>query len=158
VNVGGGRIIGELCHFIDLCMYLAAARITGVSAYVMNDKAKLNDTLTVNLRFANGGVANISYFSNGNKNLDKECLEVFGNGVVAKSEDFKTISVFGKSESRKSSSQDKGHKKEIASFLKAVKSGEHSPIPFEEIYLSTLATFKVIESISQKGKEISIDL
>jgi polar amino acid transport system substrate-binding protein len=157
-NVGGGRINGELCHFIDLCMFLANARITGVSAYVMDDKANLNDTLTVNLRFANGSVANISYFSNGNKNLDKEYLEVFGNGMVAKSDDFKTLSIFGKSESRNSSLQDKGHKKEVAAFLKAISAGEPSPIPFDQIYLSTLATFKVIESISQKGKEISVEL
>ncbi len=158
VNVGGGRIIGELCHFIDLCMYLSNSRITGVSAYVMDDKAKLKDTLTVNLRFENGSVANVSYFSNGNKNLEKESLEVFGNGIVVKCDDFKTLSVFGKTESKRSSTQDKGHKKEVESFLKAVKSGEPSPISFDEIYLSTLATFKVIESISQKGKEISIEL
>ena len=157
-SMGGGRITGELCHFIDLCMYFAGSKITGVSAYVMNDSAKLNDTLTVNLRFANGSVANVSYFSNGNKNVDKEYFEVFGNGIVARSDDFKTLTISGKSENKFSSAQDKGHKNEIESFLHAVKSGAPAPIPFDEIVLSTLATFKVIESISQKGKEITVEI
>ena len=157
VNIGGGRIIGELCHFIDLCMHLAGSAITGLSAYVMDDKPKHNDTLTVNLRFANGSIANISYFSNGNKNSDKEYLEVFGNGIIAKLEDFKTLTIFGKTESKSSAAQDKGHKAEVASFLTSVKNGTACPVAFEEIYLSTLATFKVIESISQKGKEIAFE-
>ena len=157
-SMGGGRITGELCHFIDLCMYFAGSKITGVSGYVMNDSAKLNDTLTVNLRFANGSVANVSYFSNGNKNVDKEYFEVFGNGIVARSDDFKTLTISGKSENKFSSAQDKGHKNEIESFLHAVKSGAPAPIPFDEIVLSTLATFKVIESISQKGKEITVEI
>ncbi|MCX6290199.1 MAG: bi-domain-containing oxidoreductase [Bacteroidetes bacterium] len=157
-KTGGGRIVGELCHFIDLCMYLANSRITGVSAYVMDDKAKLDDTLTVNIRFANGSVANVSYFSNGNKNLEKEYLEVFGNGMVARLEDFKMLTIFGKSENRQTAALDKGHKAEMEAFIRAVKSGEPTPVSFDDIVLSTLATFKVIESISQKGKEISVEL
>jgi len=155
-QIGGGRIIGEACHFIDLCMYLAGAPITAVSAKAMNDPHSLNDTVVISLQFANGSVANLSYFSNGNKNLPKEYLEVFSGGIVSVMEDFKTLKTFGKTKNESSGTQDKGHKAEVASFMQAIKSGKPSPISFDEIYLSTLATFKVIESIASGGEVIQL--
>jgi len=79
-EIGGGRIIGEVCHFIDLCTYLAGGKIISVSSNSITDSVALNDTLTINLSYSNGSVASICYFSNGNKNLSKEYLEVFCAG------------------------------------------------------------------------------
>ncbi|MEO8087594.1 MAG: bi-domain-containing oxidoreductase [Bacteroidota bacterium] len=155
-QIGGGRIIGEACHFIDLCMYLAGAAITSVSANAMNDPHALNDTVVISLRFANGSVANISYFSNGNKNLPKEYLEVFSGGVVSVMEDFKSLKNYGKTKSETSGTQDKGHKQEVAAFMDAIKNGKPAPIPFNDLYLSTLATFKVLESIARCGEVIHL--
>jgi predicted dehydrogenase/threonine dehydrogenase-like Zn-dependent dehydrogenase len=155
--IGGGRIIGEVCHFIDLCMFFAGSKITGVSAYAMKDNLKTNDTLTINLSFKNGSIANICYFSNGSKKLQKEYIEVFGSNMVAVCDDFRTLTMYGKSKTKTTTTQDKGHKDEVVSFIDSVKNGKPSPVSFDEIYLSTLATFKVIESLTQNGKEQRIN-
>lgn len=154
--VGGGRIIGEACHFIDLCMYLAGAKISSVSARSMNDPHSLTDTVAISLQFANGSIANISYFSNGNKNLPKEYLEVFSGGVVTVMEDFKSLTVFGKTKKESSGTQDKGHKAEVAAFMHAIKNGNPAPISFDDLYTSTLATLKVLESIARGGEVIHL--
>lgn len=154
--VGGGRIIGEACHFIDLCMFLAGATITSVSAKSMNDPHSLTDTVAISLQFANGSIANISYFSNGNKNLPKEHLEVFSGGVVSVMEDFKSLTVFGKTKKENSGTQDKGHKAEVAAFMHAVKNGNPAPISFDDLYTSTLSTLKVLESIARGGEVIHL--
>ncbi len=154
--VGGGRIIGEACHFIDLCMFVAGATITSVSAKSMNDPHSLTDTVAISLQFANGSIANISYFSNGNKNLPKEHLEVFSGGVVSVMEDFKSLTVFGKTKKETSGTQDKGHKAEVAAFMHAIKNGSPAPISFDDLYTSTLATLKVLESIARAGEVIHL--
>ena len=152
---GGGRIIGEGCHFIDLCAHIAGSKITEVSAYAMEDPLHLSDTVTINLKMENGSIAGIAYFSNGNKDVSKEILEVYNGGLVAKIDDFKELEIFGPSGNKKlKSNQDKGHKAEIEAFINCLKDGKDSPIPFESIYNSTSATFKVIESIAQNGKSM----
>jgi len=153
---GGGRIVGEACHFIDLAMFLAGSKIKGLSAMAMRDASHLNDTATVNLYFENGSIANIGYFSNGNKNVNKERIEVFGSGIIATIDDFKELVIAGKSEKKFSSPQDKGHKNEVEAFCSAAREGKELPISFDEIYTSMLATFRVLESISQNGKEIQL--
>ena len=150
-EIGGGRIIGEVCHFIDLAMFIAGAKIKSVSAFVMDDANNFMDTLTVNLNFENGSIASIAYYSNGSKALKKEYLEVFSSGQTAIIDDFKKLKIYGKKEKKyKLMNQDKGHSKEVELFLKTIKNGDSTPIPFEDIYLSTLATFKVIESIKTR--------
>lgn len=156
VKVGGGRIVGELCHFIDLCTYLSGSQILSLSATVMKDVSKLQDTVAVLLNFENGSIAQISYFSNGNKNLPKEKVEIFSAGTVAILEDFKSLSVYGKHVIRKSANQDKGHKQEVSLFLDSIRSNTPAPIAFEELYHSTLATFKVLESVALKGALVSM--
>lgn len=151
-DIGGGRIIGEVCHFVDLAMFIAGGRITDISAKAMDDTSNLMDTLTINLSFENGSIASISYFSNGCKVLRKEYLEVYSAGMTAIVDDFKELRIYGKKVRRtRLLSQNKGHTKEVELFLKSIKNGEAQPIPFQEIYLSTLATFKVIESIKTKS-------
>ncbi|MBK6397825.1 MAG: bi-domain-containing oxidoreductase [Bacteroidetes bacterium] len=157
MQIGGGRILGEVCHFIDLCTFIADSRVTGVSAMAMDSADKKQDTVTISLTMANGSIASISYFSNGQKDLSKEKIEIFSGGVVAVIDDFKSITTYGKSVSEKSGKQDKGHQKEVRLFLESLREGKQSPIPFEEIYHSMLVTFKVLESIARNGELIKID-
>jgi len=148
LEIGGGRIIGEVCHFVDLVVYLVGSFPIAVSSFVMEDKQNLNDTLVINLKFENGSVASISYFSNGNEALSKEYLEVYGGGTTAILNDFKELIIYGKKKKKfKALRQDKGHREEVKKFLRAVKDGEPSPIPFDQIYISNLLPFKIIESI-----------
>jgi polar amino acid transport system substrate-binding protein len=147
-EVGGGRIIGEVCHFIDLAMFFAGHPIKQISAQVLNDNQNLEDTLIINLGFSDGSIATINYFSNGNNNMPKEYIEIFSGGQVAVINDFKSMILYGKKkETFKQKKQDKGHKSEIEAYIAAIKNGLPSPIPFEELYNSSLATFKVIESL-----------
>jgi polar amino acid transport system substrate-binding protein len=155
-KVGGGRILGEVCHFIDLCTFIAASKVESVSAQTMNTSDTKADTLVINLSFANGSIASISYFSNGQKDLSKERLEVFSGGSVAIIDDFKTITTYGKKVSEKSGKQDKGHSTEIELFLNSIRDGKSSPIPFDEIHHSMLVTFKVLESIALSGAAVKI--
>jgi polar amino acid transport system substrate-binding protein len=153
-QMGGGRIIGEVCHFVNLASYLANSPVKSVSAISLNETQALNDTLTVNLKFSNGSIAQIGYFSNGNKSVNKEQIEVFGGGLVVRINDFRELIISGKSERKISASQDKGHPAEIKAFCDAIKNGKATPISFDEIYNTTLATFKVVESIKSNGSLI----
>ena len=147
-TVGGGRIIGEACHFIDLCSFIAGSPISKVEAHALKDTHNLLDTVSISLGFENGSVASISYFSNGSKKLNKEYLEVFCGEKAIVIDDYKTMEIFGEGKkSMKNPSQDKGHAKEVALFLEAVKSGKPLPILFEECYHSTKATFEVLAKI-----------
>lgn len=149
-EIGGGRIIGEACHFIDLAMYIAGSKPTVVNAVEMKDPLGLQNTLTINIKYENGSIANISYFSNGNKKLPKENIEVFCGEISFIINDFKYMTVYDKSVKKiRFKGQDKGHAQEMKDFLKAIKHGYSCPIPFEESYLSMLTTFKVIQSINE---------
>lgn len=155
-QIGGGRIIGEVCHFIDLCTFLAGSPITSISAQAIQDPLQLNDTLNVSLYFKNGSIATIAYFSNGNKEVSKEYLEVYSQGWVAVMDDFRELTLYGKKKTNEKGNQDKGHKNQIKQFIKSIEKGKPSPIPFEEIYHSTLATFKVLESIKLNGALVEL--
>lgn len=148
LEIGGGRIIGEVCHFIDLTLFLAGSNIVSVNAALLENQEKLNDTLNVQLRFENGSIACISYFSNGSKKLEKEYLEVYCAGNTYLLKDFKELESYTeKVNKNKLSSQNKGHKKEVELFIDSIKNGKPAPIKAEEIFHSTRVTFKVIESI-----------
>lgn len=150
-QTGGGRIIGEGCHFIDLAMFIAGSPITSVSSNSLQSANHLHDTITINLMFENGSIANISYFSNGSKSLSKEYYEIFCDGQVAIIDDFSRMSIHGKSKKKYSfGKQQKGHKEELIAFADAIKTGRQAPISFEELYLSALVSFKVLESIQVK--------
>jgi polar amino acid transport system substrate-binding protein len=152
-DIGGGRIIGEACHFIDLAMFLADSKVVSVSAESMEDEHHLNNTVSINLKMENGCIASVNYFANGNKDVPKEYIEVFAGGKVVQMEDFKTLKVYGKSiKVKKYKDQDKGHANCIQSFLSGIKSGSICPISFEELYNSTLATLKTNQSIVEQRK------
>jgi polar amino acid transport system substrate-binding protein len=147
-KVGGGRIIGEACHFIDLCSFIAGSSIAKVSANALRDANNLLDTVSISLAFENGSVASISYFSNGSKKLNKEYLEVFCGEQTIVVDDFKTMDVLGAGKKTvKNTSQDKGHAKEVELFIDAIKNGKQLPISFQDCYNSTKATFEVLDKI-----------
>lgn len=154
-EIGGGRIIGEACHFIDLAMFLAGSPIVSVSADAMQDANKLNNTVVINLKMKNGSIASINYFANGNKSVPKEQIEVFSGGTIVQIDDFRSLKTFGnKSKTIKYKGQDKGHANGVQTFLKSISKGQPCPIPFEESYLSMLATFKVNQSLKENRKII----
>ena len=156
-EIGGGRIIGEVCHFIDLAMYIAGSEIRSVYAEVLKEPGSLMDTLVINLSFENGSIAGVSYFSNGNKRVPKEYFEIFCHGQTVIIHDFKTMEIYGRSVSKmKLKTQDKGHKEELVRFFHSIRKGIPSPIPYEEIYNTALTTFKILESIKQ-GKSCRIN-
>ncbi len=117
-DVGGGRIIGEVCHFVDLAMFLAGSLPKSLSASAMEDPSGLLDTLNVNILFRDGSIANVSYFANGSKAMKKERIEIFSSGKAAVVDDFSKLDLFRSRKSSKSGmSQDKGHAREVKEFL-----------------------------------------
>src|SRR5690625_8042842 len=119
----------------------------------MNDPHDLKNTLIINLKMNNGSVAPVSYFSNGSKKVDKEYIEVFSGGLVAQMFDFKRLVITGeKLEKKRFKTQAKRHATELKAFVSSITEGRPVPIPFEEQYISTLATLKVIESITRNQK------
>jgi len=155
-ETGGGRITGEACHFVDLAIFLAGSRVTAVHAFAVEGNKNLMDSFTATLKFENGSTASLNYFSNGNKNVSKELLEVFCAGTVSKIDDFRKLEFYGSKSFRLKSSQDKGHKEELIAFARSIKEGQASPIPFEELYHTSVVTFAIIESI-RSGRTIEIE-
>jgi len=148
----GGRIIGEICHFVDLIQYLTESEPIRVFA-----EAITNDTLNISLRLKDSSIGSINYLANGDASYPKERVEIFGEGSVAVIDDFKRASFTreGRTKRIKQIHQNKGHKEEIEAFVEAVKRGEEMPIKFEEIIATTLATFKIIESL-EKGVPVTL--
>ena len=148
-EIGGGRIVGEVCHFVDLAMYLAGSLPKSLSAMAMEDPLGLLDTLSVNILFGNGSIANVSYMANGSKAMKKERLEIFSSGKTAVLDDFTRLDFFtSRKTTNKKLGQDKGHRREVLEFLDSVRNGNPAPIPFEEIYYSTKMSFDIIRSIN----------
>ena len=156
-KIGGGRIIGEVCHFIDLCAYIAGSKVKYVSGFSMLTAGHTEDTVTINLIMENGSIANICYYANGSKELAKERIEVYNGGNTYILDDFKSLSMFGKSNKKIEQKQDKGHQQEIIEFINSIKDGKSNPISFDEIYNSMLATFKAITSIRSNGQSIKVE-
>jgi len=156
-TIGGGRIIGEVCHFIDTCSHLIGSDVVSVYAStVTKDDQSIPDEDNVNviLNYANGSTATIGYYAYGDTTMPKEYIEVFGNGVSMAMTDFRELIVYsgGKANKTKTANQDKGFVAEFKAFKDAVKSGE-SAISFESIYNTTKTTFKILDSIRSGNVE-----
>jgi len=150
-TIGGGRIVGEVCHFIDTCSYLIGSDVTSVfaSTVTKNDQSIPDeDNVNIVLNYANGSTATISYYAYGDSTMPKEYIEVFANGVSMSMTDFRELVVYssGKSKKTKNANQDKGFVAEFKAFKEAVKSGKNA-ISFTSIYNTTKTTFKILESI-----------
>ena len=152
---GGGRIIGEGCHFIDLLAHLAGSPVTRVSAMMVGEGPVVReDKMTIMLGFADGSVGTVHYFANGSKAFPKETLEVFSDGRVLRLENFRMTRGFGFKGFRKLKTwkQDKGHRAEIAGFMERVARGGAALIPFGEIVNVTRASFAAVESAREAGE------
>ena len=156
-STGGGRIIGEACHFIDFLTFLNGTLPVSVCATSMRSVLNLNDTMTINLTYENGSIGNVSYFSNGDKGLPKERVEVYCNGATAILDDFRVLSLHahGKRKEKKLLSQDKGQKAEVGAFIRSVLQGGNPPISFDEIYTTSVVTFKALES-ARSGQSVPV--
>jgi polar amino acid transport system substrate-binding protein len=154
---GGGRIVGEICHFVDFLTYINGSLPTSVFARKLNDPKGFNDTVNAILTYENGSIGNISFFANGDVRLPKERFEVYSNGCIAVLDDFKKVSIYanGKRSLKRKILQDKGQKSEIDCFIEAILKGDSELIPLKEIINTSIVTFKIVESI-QKGECIQI--
>jgi predicted dehydrogenase len=158
--IGGGRIIGEACHFIDLCTFLAGSLPVSIYAQGVSaaGAARPDDNVTLSLRFADGSIATIAYVATGDPTAGKEHLEVLGDGSVAVLDDFRMLTLRrnGRSRTSKQMNQDKGHRACVASFLRAVKSGGPAPISIESLAAVTQATFAAVDSLAT-GEPVSLE-
>jgi predicted dehydrogenase/threonine dehydrogenase-like Zn-dependent dehydrogenase len=147
---GGGRVLGEFCHFLDWSRTIIGVPIDEVSASALPDSMRYNrDNVSVRLSFQDGSIASLLYLANGDTSIGKEFLEVFCQGSIARLDDFTKLDLAraGKVHHIKRS-QDKGHCEEIRLTVAAMRSGSESPIPFCEIAEVSRATLAVVESIS----------
>ncbi len=128
--IGGGRIIGEACHFIDLLRFLAGAPITSARAdYLGGADGRLGDVASLHLQFGDGSVGTVHYLANGHANWPKERLEIFTGGRVLQLDNFRKLTGWGWSASSKTSSPEKGHQAAVAAFLaRHLRTGGRSPI------------------------------
>ena len=147
---GGGRIIGEVCHFVDLLMFLVGSPPHQVETQALANSGRYsNDNVVCSIRFPNGSLATISYLANGDKAYSKERLEVFGGSAVAVLEDFRRLELVQngrRTVHRSRFRQDKGHAGEWEAFAAAIRAGAPSPIPLSEVAATMMSTFALEES------------
>lgn len=149
-NIGAGRIIGEMCHFIDLMQFYTNSepiRVFAESINTSNEKINTDDNISIVVKFKNGSVGNLVYLANGNKSLPKELIEVFGGGIVGRIHDFRFGELHKENKINKIKSPSKGHREEVMAFIEALINERPSPISFESIRLTTLTTLKIIDSL-----------
>jgi predicted dehydrogenase len=158
-KIGGGRIIGEGCHFIDFLVYLVGDPPISVSAQALPDNGRYNeDNVIMTFRFPDGSLGTISYLANGDKSFPKEHLEVFSGGRIAVLNDFRTLQTIhnGRREVKQSRlRQDKGHRAEWEAFKAAIITGSGPPIPYSQTFGTMNATFAAVQSL-HSGKQTSI--
>ena len=155
---GGGRIIGEGCHFIDFITFLVGAAPVSVSAVALPDNGKYReDNVSMTFTFPDGSIGVVDYLANGDKSFPKERIEVFCGGKIAVLDDFRTLELVhnGRRKTVKGA-QDKGWKDEWVAFAKAAREGGEPPIPYTQLVGVTKASFAAVESLRQNGKWFEI--
>ena len=148
---GHGRIIGEVCHFVDLVAFLASSPPTEVQAWPVGAaNTGAEDNVHIQVLLADGSRAEILYLSSGDASVPKERLEVHGEGRTVVIDDFRRAWFYSGNHCRSRSlfRQDKGHQEELRAFIEAVRSGGEPSIAFERLYATTLATFRIRQSLS----------
>ncbi len=151
MQVGGGRIIGEACHYMDLMIYLTGHKIVSVCMNAMgNNPSENTDNASILLKFENGSTGVINYFSNGSKSYAKERIEVFSQERVLVMDNFITTKGYGfKGFSNLKTRLDKGHKNQFEKLINQLKTGGNALIPFDEIINTTKASFAALESLKE---------
>ena len=154
LEVGGGRIVGEACHFIDFAGFVVGSRAVEVQAMCVNtDNAQLvaEDNVSIAIKYDDGSIANILYVAVGSPDLEKEYCEIFADESVAILNDYRSTRCFGKlGKSALKGKQSKGFAEELTAFATAVKSGNPSPITFESLVETTRITFAVREALRSR--------
>ncbi len=157
--IGGRRIIGECCHFIDMLQFISRSHPTSVYSIALPDNGRYNqDNVSLQIKFDNGSIGTISYLANGDKSYPKERFEVFGGGKIAVLNDFRTLETWDKGNHHQIKSilrQDKGHSASLQMFINAILEGSKWPIPMEDLFYTSLASFAAVKSI-QVNDVISI--
>jgi len=158
IEIGGGRVLGEVCHFIDYLTYLNGSLPIKVSASALPDANKLNDTLNILIQFENGSSGVVAYYANGSKTMTKEYVEVFSAGFSATLNDFKELKIYDKGKPRKEKlyNQNKGQKEMVEAFVNGLLTDGKAPISFEDIISVTKASFKVLESVKRGGEQVIV--
>ncbi|MDP9276263.1 MAG: Gfo/Idh/MocA family oxidoreductase, partial [Chloroflexota bacterium] len=156
---GGGRIVGEVCHFLDSLVYLAEARVSAVAAAAIDEPSlplQARDNVVVNVTLDDGSVGTISYVAAGSAALPKERLEVFAGAQTAVLDDYRSLELYDDGGLRKQESrqQDKGHRDEVRAFLQSVRTGT-SPVALDEMGNVSLAAIAVVESL-RTGATVSV--
>jgi predicted dehydrogenase len=153
LNVGGGRIIGEACHFIDLITYFTGSVVKSVCMNAMGVNPQGNtDNASILLKYENGSTGVINYFSNGSKAYPKERIEIYNQERTAIIDNFRVTTGFGfKGFSKLKTGLDKGHKEQFRLLIERVKNGGGSLISFSELINTTRASFAAIESLKTKS-------
>jgi predicted dehydrogenase/threonine dehydrogenase-like Zn-dependent dehydrogenase len=157
---GGGRIIGEGCHFVDFLTFLVGAAPLAVTVQALPDGGRYReDNAQLTFKFPDGSLGTISYLANGDKAFPKERVEVFCSGRVAVLDDYRTLEMVsdGRRQAYRSPlRQDKGHRAEWQAFVKALRTGGPPPIPYEQIFGVMRATFAAVEAL-RSGEQIRIE-
>jgi predicted dehydrogenase len=147
--VGGGRIIGEACHYIDLITFLTESKITSVCMNAMGINPPENtDNASIFLKYENGSTGVINYFSNGSKSYSKERIEVYSHDRTLVMDNFRETTGYGfKGFSKMKTKLDKGHNEQFRLLTERLRNGGASLIPFEELINTTKASFAAIDSL-----------
>ena len=158
LEVGGGRIVGEACHFIDLCSYLAGSEVVSVCMNALGPNPQENtDNASLLLRYANGSNAVINYFANGSKSYAKERIEVFSQERVFVLDNWRKLTAYGvKGFLKMKGTMDKGQKTQFGRLNERIKEGGASLIPFESIVNTTRACFAAIQSLKE-GRWVDVE-
>lgn len=157
---GGGRIIGEACHFVDFLRFLVAAPIRSVTARTIrgNVGRTQSDNATIVLEFGDGSVGTVHYFADGDPRVEKEWIEVFGRGATATLKNFRDLEVWRDGRARKRrTALDKGHTGEMAALVAWARGETRLPIPFSESVEVTRASFAAVRSAAAGGSVIAIE-
>lgn len=150
---GGGRIIGEACHFLDLMVFLTDSSIESVAAHHMGKGVAIrDDKMSISLGFADGSIGTVNYFANGSKKYPKESLEVFSDGRILKMDNFRKTTGYGFQgfKSLKTSRQDKGHNAQFAAFAQRLSDGGNALISMNQHINVTLASFAAVTAAHER--------
>ncbi len=149
MEIGGGRIIGEACHYIDLCTYFTGSKVIAVCMNALGTNPEENtDNTSILLRYENGSNAVINYFANGSKAYSKERVEIYSQERTLVMDNWRKLKSYGfKGGKNASSKQDKGHFNQFQELIQQQQKGGNAIIPFDEIVNTTKASFAAIESL-----------
>ncbi len=156
-EIGGGRILGEGCHFIDYLIWLCGSLPTRVNAFCLPDSGRYNgDNVSIQIAFENGSVGTIDYLANGDKACAKERVQVFSGGRIAILNDYRSLETWqdGSHHTEKNMGQNKGHAASWHAFMNAAVNGGEEPVPTEQIFAGMNACWAVLASIQEQDQII----